>query len=282
MSDEQYYLQAANEYESEERNEALWIKSITLCDGDDERAKYTYIKIRVEQLLALEKDKEKQVKSDVDKERQVERNLQAQAKRRIQAISEGLHKQGYQIQSRSFGKGWVILEPYGGKVVLKTWDAVEEYAASRIPVELRKPTSSTEASQEDKFSKMANLVQMSTEAAQLPYMDAISTLSPEQARCHLAFQLGIIEYFDRAFFPNIANSKSGTVNFINFLIYYSNAFYGDSSEPVLEFWRELVSSKAKLNERELGFNSVNDSIDESGAHRAGHYPPRYLGEALGL
>lgn len=49
-SDEEHYLTATKEAEGQERNEALWAKSIALCEGDQEKAKYKYIKLRVEQL----------------------------------------------------------------------------------------------------------------------------------------------------------------------------------------------------------------------------------------
>jgi hypothetical protein len=49
-SDEEYYLTATKETESEGRNEALWDKSMALCEGNEEKAKYKYIRLRVEQL----------------------------------------------------------------------------------------------------------------------------------------------------------------------------------------------------------------------------------------
>jgi hypothetical protein len=49
-SDQEYYLTATKETESEGRNEALWAKSMALCEGNEEKAKYKYIRLRVEQL----------------------------------------------------------------------------------------------------------------------------------------------------------------------------------------------------------------------------------------
>jgi hypothetical protein len=49
-SDEEYYLAATREAEGQDRNVALWAKSIALCEGDNEKAKYKYINLRVEQL----------------------------------------------------------------------------------------------------------------------------------------------------------------------------------------------------------------------------------------
>ncbi len=55
-SDEEFYLIATNEAEGAERNEALWAKSVALCEGDKEKAKYKYIKLRVEQLKQPQKE----------------------------------------------------------------------------------------------------------------------------------------------------------------------------------------------------------------------------------
>ncbi len=50
MSDEDFYLKATEEAEGNNRNEALWAKSMALTEGDHEQAKYKYINYRVEQL----------------------------------------------------------------------------------------------------------------------------------------------------------------------------------------------------------------------------------------
>ena len=50
MSDEELYLQATREVDSENKDDALWAKAIALADGEQEKAKYKYIKLRVEKL----------------------------------------------------------------------------------------------------------------------------------------------------------------------------------------------------------------------------------------
>jgi len=49
MGDEQLYLKATNELDSGDRDKAVWAKAMTLCEGDEDQARYTYISIRVEQ-----------------------------------------------------------------------------------------------------------------------------------------------------------------------------------------------------------------------------------------
>ncbi len=60
MSDEELYLKATNEVEGERKVLALWAKVMALTEGNQEKAKYQYIKLRVEQ-LANEKAEEKHI-----------------------------------------------------------------------------------------------------------------------------------------------------------------------------------------------------------------------------
>jgi len=58
MNDEYLYLEATKEVESGMTKPALWAKVITLSEGDEEKAKYQYVKLRVAQLA----DERKSVK----------------------------------------------------------------------------------------------------------------------------------------------------------------------------------------------------------------------------
>ena len=48
--DAQLYLVATKEVDSRNQDEALWAKSLALSEGDTEKARYTYIQLRVAQL----------------------------------------------------------------------------------------------------------------------------------------------------------------------------------------------------------------------------------------
>jgi len=50
VSDEEFYLTATNEVEAENKKLDLWAKAMALSEGDEEKAKYKYIKLRVEQI----------------------------------------------------------------------------------------------------------------------------------------------------------------------------------------------------------------------------------------
>lgn len=58
MSDEELYLEATKEVESENKNQALWAKVMALSEGDQNKAKYQYINLRVNQLLEETRNKE--------------------------------------------------------------------------------------------------------------------------------------------------------------------------------------------------------------------------------
>jgi cytoskeletal protein RodZ len=52
LSDETYYLTATQEVDNENRVEALWAKSMALSEGNEDKARYKYILLRVEQFRA--------------------------------------------------------------------------------------------------------------------------------------------------------------------------------------------------------------------------------------
>lgn len=56
MSDEQLYLSATKEVQGEKKDPAIWAKAVALAEGDLEKAKYRYIKLRVEKLAKKRAD----------------------------------------------------------------------------------------------------------------------------------------------------------------------------------------------------------------------------------
>lgn len=50
MNDEELCLEATHEVNSENKRPSLWAKVMALSEGDEEKAKYKYIKLRVEQI----------------------------------------------------------------------------------------------------------------------------------------------------------------------------------------------------------------------------------------
>jgi|GEM_PF-845416 len=60
MHDQKYYLMATEEVDSEHRDAALWAKSIAIVEGDENKARFKYINLRVEQ-LSLSEDAKDQI-----------------------------------------------------------------------------------------------------------------------------------------------------------------------------------------------------------------------------
>ena len=50
MGDEELYLEATTEVEGDKKDPALWAKVMALTEGDQDKAKYKYIKLRVEKI----------------------------------------------------------------------------------------------------------------------------------------------------------------------------------------------------------------------------------------
>ncbi len=58
MGDEDLYLTATNEVDSNQKDPALWAKALTLAEGDEPKARYKYINLRIEQLSSAETEAE--------------------------------------------------------------------------------------------------------------------------------------------------------------------------------------------------------------------------------
>ncbi|SFK15319.1 Protein of unknown function [Desulfomicrobium apsheronum] len=64
FNEDELYLQATNEVEDGSQDKALWAKCMALCEGDEARAKYKYIKERVDRLrdVKVRKIEEERIK----------------------------------------------------------------------------------------------------------------------------------------------------------------------------------------------------------------------------
>jgi len=76
--DNQFYLDAVTEFEGENRDKALWAKCVTLAEGDEEKAKYKYLKESVEKF-----------KSNSVEEKKAEINATLEGKFFITNLKEG-------------------------------------------------------------------------------------------------------------------------------------------------------------------------------------------------
>ncbi|MDG2413736.1 MAG: hypothetical protein P8L99_04065 [Hyphomicrobiales bacterium] len=58
-----FYLRAEKEFNSDIRDEALWAKSLYINQGNEDKAKYKYIELRVQELNKKVKRKDKEEKN---------------------------------------------------------------------------------------------------------------------------------------------------------------------------------------------------------------------------
>lgn len=59
MNDEKYYQQVIEELRLAPPREALWLKALTLNDGNEQKARIQYVKWRVDQFLQEDHQKQK-------------------------------------------------------------------------------------------------------------------------------------------------------------------------------------------------------------------------------
>lgn len=73
--------------------------------------------------------------------------------------------------------------------------------------------SSAESEEEERqFSSATEMVQMQMMAAAMLFEDQLSRMTQEQEKKYFAFELGVIEYFDRTFL-SIGDSEKSDVKF---------------------------------------------------------------------
>jgi len=78
--DNQFYLDAVTEFEGKNRDPALWAKCVTLAEGDEEKAKYQYLKESVEKF-----------KSKSVEDKRTEINTTLEGKYFLTNLKEGNH-----------------------------------------------------------------------------------------------------------------------------------------------------------------------------------------------
>ena len=62
QGDEQYYLKATEELDSGEIDDAMWVKAMTLSQGDETKARYQYIELKAKRLNGFSRDPSSKIK----------------------------------------------------------------------------------------------------------------------------------------------------------------------------------------------------------------------------
>ena len=146
---------------------------------------------------------------------------------------------------------------------------------------LKERSRSQLVSQEEKeFKSVSDLVKLHMAITTMLYRDWFQKMTPKEEKQYLAFELGVIEHFDRTVLRVGEHTSDDRV--FNFITFYAKHTYGDSSENVLQFWRSLAMHGLMHRERKYGFDSVNDERRPDGSRREGHFPGGYLKDAIGI
>jgi hypothetical protein len=135
--------------------------------------------------------------------------------------------------------------------------------------------------EESLFSSVAELVQVQMLFTSMLIEHELSNLTEEQKKKYLAFELGVIEYFDQLMMRTESDNESD-IRVMNFLIYYVNSKFSNHSENDLRFWTDALINGQGFKERKLGFNSVKHHWNSDGSKRANYFPGAFLMEALGI
>jgi hypothetical protein len=122
-SDETIYLKATNEVEGDLRDPALWAKSMAICDGNKQKAKYQYIRFRVE-ILKVEQNKEYQSEPPCE----IENSIYDEKKQKEKLTIEALKIKGY-LANKNTDDSWNIFEPQDFLRTIHNDQSFYEYAS---------------------------------------------------------------------------------------------------------------------------------------------------------
>lgn len=127
------------------------------------------------------------------------------------------------------------------------------------------------------FSDIFDLIELHIKTGSALCGNKITNINEKQYKKFLAFELGVIEWHDQSvmkFFNDEADSTNEII-FYKFLHYYCGRKY--NSKEILSFYIDLFNKGIFIRERKLGFDSVNDGINNPG-----HLSHNYILRALNL
>ena len=127
LLEEKLYELVSKEIESGQKRAGLWAKAIAISDGDEEKTKAEYIKLRVQSVkdeneLNLEKKRQSYEKAQAE----YEQEMLSEEEKRLNSVRENLQKLGFRILE--LHRGFKVYEPLGGTVEFNTLEQLESYA----------------------------------------------------------------------------------------------------------------------------------------------------------
>jgi hypothetical protein len=126
-NDEKFYLLATKEFESGARDEGKWAKLLALSDGDERKAKYSYIRQRAEELIEeSQQEAEKAEEANREKEREAWISHVNAISGDNEAAVEALRSFRVHADKNSDGE-WIIYKPDGGVWVFRNDSKFHEF-----------------------------------------------------------------------------------------------------------------------------------------------------------
>jgi hypothetical protein len=119
VSEEDMYAAALVEIQSGTARPGLWAKAFADSEGDENKSKALYIKLRVQQ--EIERIQQEQKAADALAAESVRRKAAA-----FQSVLDQLQLKGYEMKRTA--SGWAVREPLGGRVKHNSDQSLLEYA----------------------------------------------------------------------------------------------------------------------------------------------------------
>ena len=132
LLEESYFNAVSNELENGIKGDGLWLKAFSESNGDHEKTKAKYIKLRV-QAMRDEDDIMEAAVSEELKVKQAEEARRHRERRREEELASPdgfLKDKGYKVTHLD-GSAWKVREPLGGICKLGSFEALVEYARPR-------------------------------------------------------------------------------------------------------------------------------------------------------
>lgn len=111
---------------------------------------------------------------------------------------------------------------------------------------------------------------------------SLETLTEEQFRRCLAFELGLTEYyFDHVLKSDDEPRSPDDPTFLGFLRYHADREYADNANSVYDLWVSMVREGTLTEVRRLGAESASQGTSSDGMHRPLERAKNYFRLALG-
>ena len=151
LEDKELFLRATDEVDKGKANVALWATAMAVKEGDEEKAKYEYIRLRVEEFKIktpeeIQEEEERREREVKEKEERQEREIKEKEEIQVKEAFERKHQEFFQLVSEletirhkvvqgassPLQGPWKVREPQGFEVECQTREKFGQYAKGRL------------------------------------------------------------------------------------------------------------------------------------------------------